>query len=202
MLSNKQYDYLFKFILLGRNEAGKTSLIDRYAEDIFNQETQSVRGIDFRIKIIDFENKFIKLRLWEPEPCCRRGEYIPYAYEIRGAHGLIFIYELTDIESFTFIQNIINKYKKIDKKLINQVCKILVGNKCDKSGKCVSEEDVRNLCNENEMIFFEASAKNNINVHKVFELVTRQVLDNVNKDQIYTKGLSLFKNRQKEKHYC
>ena len=202
MLSNKQYDYIFKFTLLGRYGAGKTSLIDRYVEDIFNQETYPVRGIDFRIKIIDFENKFIKLRLWEPEPCCRRGEHIPYAYEIRGAHGLIFIYDLTDIESFAFIQNIINKYKSIDKKMINKVCKILVGNKCDKSGKCVSEEDVRKLCDENNMIFFEASAKNNINVHKIFELMTRQVLDNVNKDQTYIQGLSLNKNRPKERHYC
>ncbi len=202
MLSNKQYDYLFKFTLLGMNGAGKTSFIDRYVEDIFHQETWPVKGIDFRIKIIDIENKHIKLQLWEPEPCCRRGEHIPYSYEIRGAHGLIFIYDLTDKESFTFIQNIINKYKLIDKKMLKHVFKILVGNKYDKSGKCVSEEDVRNLCNENNMVFFEASAKNNINVNNVFELMTRRVLDNINKNHSYTKGLSLYRSNQNIKHYC
>ena len=202
MLSNKQYDYLFKFTLLGMNGAGKTSFIDRYVEDIFHQETWPVKGIDFRIKIIDIENKHIKLQLWEPERCCRRGEHIPYSYEIRGAHGLIFIYDLTDKESFTFIQNIINKYKIIDKKMLKHVFKILVGNKCDKSCKCVSEEDVRNLCNENNMVFFEASAKNNINVNNVFELMTRRVLDNINKNHSYTKGLSLYRSNQNKKHYC
>ena len=44
MILNKQYDYKFKFTLLGRYGAGKTSLIDRYVEDIFNQETKRVKG--------------------------------------------------------------------------------------------------------------------------------------------------------------
>ena len=202
MILNKHFDYKFKFTLLGMYGAGKTSLIDRYVEDIFNQETLRVRGNDYRIKIIDFENKHIYLQLWEPEPCCRRGEHIPFDYEIRSAHGLIFIYDLTDNESFTFIQNIINKYKTIDKKMLKHVCKILVGNKCDKSGKCVSEKDIRNFCNENNMIYFEASAKNNINVNNIFELMTRQVLDKVNKNHIYSEGLSLNRNRHKENHYC
>ena len=111
MLSNRQYDHIFKFTLLGKNGSGKTSLIDRYVDDIFNQKTQLLRGNDYRIKIMDFENKLIQLKLWDPEPCCRRYEYIPFSYEINGAHGLIFVYDLTDIESFTFIQNLINKYK-------------------------------------------------------------------------------------------
>ena len=202
MLPNRQYDHILKFTLLGKNGSGKTSLIDRYVDDIFNQKTQILRGNDYRIKIMDFENKLIQLKLWEPEPCCRRYEYIPYSYEISGAHGLLFVYDLTDIESFTFIQNLINKYKNKDKKGINKVCKILVGNKCDKSDECVNEKDVRNLCNENNMIFFETSAKNNINVNKVFELMIRQSLDNINKDPSYTKGLSLTINKQKEKSYC
>ena len=199
---NQQYDYLFKFTLLGRYGAGKTSLIDRYVEDIFNQETKRVKGIDYKLKKIEIENKIIKLQLWEPEPCCRRGEHIPFSYEIRGAHGLIFIYDLTDIETFTFIQNIINKYNQIDKKMINKVCKILVGNKCDLSGKYVNEKEVKNLCNKNNMVFLETSAKNDINVNNVFELMIRQVLDNIKKGSKYNEGLSLSNDRQKEKHYC
>ena len=154
MASNKNYDYSFKFTLLGMYGAGKTSIIDRYTENIFNEETPIINGIDYKIKKINFDNKLIKLYLWEPERCCRRYERIPFGYEISGAHGLIFIYDLTDIESFKNIQNIINRYKQIDKKMINQVCKILVGNKCDKPGKCVSEQDVKNLCDKNNMTFF------------------------------------------------
>ena len=202
MASNKNYDYSFKFTLLGMYGAGKTSIIDRYIENIFNEETRIINGIDYKIKIINFDNKLIKLYLWEPERCCRRYESIPFGYEIRGAHGLIFIYDLTDIESFKNIQNIINRYKQIDKKMINQVCKILVGNKCDKPGKCVSEQDVKNLCDKNNMTFFEVSAKNNINVNEVFETMIRQVLNTVKRNSAYTKGISLNYNRQKRKHYC
>jgi len=197
-----KFDYSFKFTLLGRYGVGKTSLIDRYVEDTFNEETPYRNGRDYKLKIIEIENKLIKLQLWEPEPCCRRYEHIPFSFEIRGAHCLIFIFDLTENETFTFIQNIINKYKHIDEKMINQVCKILVGNKCDKSNKCVNQKDVRDLCNKNNMAFFETSAKSDINVQEIFEFITKQVLDNVNKNSVYTKGLLLNNNRQKEKHYC
>ena len=41
-----------------------------------------------------------------------------------------------------------------------------------------------------------------INVHNVFELMTRQVLDNIKKCSKYIEGLSLTNNKQKENHYC
>ena len=50
MASNENYDYSFKFTLLGMYGAGKTSIIDRYIENIFNEETRIINGIDYKIK--------------------------------------------------------------------------------------------------------------------------------------------------------
>ena len=201
-MSHHKYDYIFKITLLGKYGAGKLSLIVRYIDNNFYQKTQLIRGIDFRIIIKDIDKKHIKLQIWDPEPCCRRGEKIPYCYEIKGAHGLIFIYDISDLESFTYIKELINKYKNIDKKMLNKVCKILVGNKCDKKDRHVSEEDGRNFADQNNMVFFETSSKDDINVHEIFEFMSKQILDNVNQEETYIKGLLLYKNIKKEKPCC
>jgi GTPase SAR1 family protein len=36
MIQNQNYDYLFKFILMGDAGVGKTSILQRYTERIFN----------------------------------------------------------------------------------------------------------------------------------------------------------------------
>ena len=44
------------------------------------------------------------------------------------------------------------------------MCKVLVGNKCDKSNKIVTEEEGVKLANNFKMKFFGTSAKTNQNV--------------------------------------
>ena len=197
-----QYDYMFKITLLGKFGAGKSSLIDRYIDNKFYDINLYNRGTDYRIKIFDIENHRIKLQIWDPQPGCRRYEKIPFYPEVLGAHGLIFNYDIADVTTFTYIKDIINKYKSIDKKMLDNVYKILVGNKCDKTDRCVSEKDGRNFAVENNMVFFETSSKDNINVHEIFEFMTKQILDKVNQDQTYTKGLLLCNNKKKEKTFC
>ncbi len=43
-MSNKNYDYLFKFLLLGEENVGKTQLISRYVENEFHEEYISTIG--------------------------------------------------------------------------------------------------------------------------------------------------------------
>ena len=38
MDSNKDYDHLFKIVMLGDDHTGKTSLLTRYIDDTFSQE--------------------------------------------------------------------------------------------------------------------------------------------------------------------
>ena len=163
-------------------------------------------GIDFKIKMIFLDNLLIKLQIWDKTPCCQRIR-IPLGYESdnNGAHGFIFNYDITDIESFEYIKDAINKYKTIEKNMKINICKILLGNKCDESKRCVSEEDGRKLAQENNMGFFETSSKNNTNVNEAFEYLTKQIIDKVEKDELYIQGFLLKKYKddlQKRKKGC
>ena len=61
MDDEKEYDYLFKILLIGDAAVGKSSILLKYTEGVFNTNYMSTIGIDFRIKSFEIEGKLIKL---------------------------------------------------------------------------------------------------------------------------------------------
>lgn len=45
-----EYDYLFKFLILGNSSVGKTSFLYQYTDGIFRSNFASTVGVDFREK--------------------------------------------------------------------------------------------------------------------------------------------------------
>jgi GTPase SAR1 family protein len=62
-LNNLDYDYLYKILLLGDSNTGKSSIILRYTENSFDSSIVSSIGVDFKMKKIKFENKIIKIQI-------------------------------------------------------------------------------------------------------------------------------------------
>lgn len=59
----------------------------------------------------------------------------------------------------------------------NEVCKILVGNKCDlDSERQVSTEQGSNLAEEFGIMFLETSAKDNSNIEELFLAMSREMV--------------------------
>ncbi len=140
----------------------------------FNQNIfSSLSGIDFKIKIINLEEKLIKLQIWDTAGQ-ERFRTITKTY-YKGAHGIILTYDVTDENSF---KNIRNWVKQIEQNAQNNVCKVLVGNKCDRDDRKVSFDEGQKLAKEFNMQFFETSAKTNYNVNETFTYLTREILNN------------------------
>lgn len=55
----------FKIIFLGNQGTGKTSLIQRFVSDTYEEIYQPTIGIDFLSKAVHIGNKSIKLHLWD-----------------------------------------------------------------------------------------------------------------------------------------
>ena len=162
-------DHLFKLFILGDLGVGKSSLILKYTEDSFN-ENPSLQ-VDFKIKLMTLENKGIKLQLWDTHGSEKIGK-IDEAHYSRS-HGIIFAYDITNQISFKNIENWIKESNKFSKK---NVCKILVGNKCDKPNRAVTEDEGKKLAKELGMEFFETSAKNNQNVKEIFNFLVKEMI--------------------------
>lgn len=60
-----EYDYLFKNLLIGASNVGKSSIMTRYVDNIFCESYISTIGVDFKIKTLEVNNKIIKLQVWD-----------------------------------------------------------------------------------------------------------------------------------------
>jgi len=169
----QDYDYLIKLLLIGDSGVGKSCLLLRFSEDSFTSSFITTIGIDFKIKKILLDNKWIKLQIWDTAGQ-ERFRTITSAY-YRGAMGILLVYDVTDEASFN---NIRNWMKNIETHASSAVNKILVGNKCDidESKRAVPYSKGQALANEFGIKFFETSAKSNINVEETFQSIAREIM--------------------------
>ena len=174
-------------LIIGESGVGKTCLLLRFTDDSFTANHLTTIGIDFKIKIINLNGKLIKLQIWDTAGQ-ERFRTITKTY-YKGAHGIILTYDVTDQNSF---KNIRNWIKQIEANAQIGVKRVLVGNKCDKPDRVVTEEEGRKLAEDFNMSFFETSAKTNQNVNEVFNFLTQEILKE-NEGKTQTQGEKLKK---------
>ena len=56
------YEFIFKVLLLGNSNVGKSSLFLRFVDDIWNDTFVPTIGVDFKIKTLDIDSKKIKCK--------------------------------------------------------------------------------------------------------------------------------------------
>ncbi len=64
-MSNREYDYLFKLVIIGNSGVGKSSVLLRFADDQFNESYITTIGVDFRFKTLQMDAKNVKLQIWD-----------------------------------------------------------------------------------------------------------------------------------------
>jgi len=170
-MAAKDYDHLFKLLIIGDSGVGKSSLLVRFADNCFNGNYITTIGVDFKIRTIDIQGERVKLQIWDTAGQ-ERFRTITSTY-YRGTHGVIIVYDVSAGESFANVKRWLHE--------IDQNCevvnRILVGNKNDDPDrKVVLTEDARRFADQMGIRLFETSAKDNINVEEMFRAITELVL--------------------------
>lgn len=62
-MTDKPVDALFKILLIGDMGVGKSCLLLRYSDDVFNSAHVSTIGVDFKIRTIEKGDKTVKLQI-------------------------------------------------------------------------------------------------------------------------------------------
>jgi len=164
--SGKQpdYDYLFKLVLIGDSGVGKSCLLLRFADDAFTESYISTIGVDFRFRTVKIDEKTVKLQIWDTAGQ-ERFRTITSAY-YRGADGIIMVYDVTSMDSFDHVNDWL---KEVNRYASEGTCKLLVGNKSDRTiDKVVTTEQAKEFADELGIEFLETSAKSAKNVEEAF----------------------------------
>ena len=168
-----------KTVIVGDSSVGKTSLVYRYTEGKFLEDYTSTIGVEFRIKKFEYQGFQINLKIWDTTGQ-ERFHSITKSF-FNNTDGILFVYDITNYSSFEGLKIWMKESEEFKK----SSQKILLGNKCDlEDERKVKQEDVEKFCEENNMEYFETSAKENINLNEAFYKIVELILKDKNKEEI------------------
>ena len=170
----KKVEILYKVLLLGDWSVGKTCLLMRYMENTFTEMHLSTIGIDSKIKIVNLkEGLDAKIQIWDTAGQ-ERYKTISKSY-IKGANGILLVYDVTQRGSFEGIKNWVKQIKDLVSSRVNVV---LIGNKIDlENQREVKTEEGEQLSKEFNYQFFETTAKDGININEAFEALIKEIAE-------------------------
>ena len=170
-MENKEYDLLFKLILIGDSYVGKSNILLKYLKNQFNENSKTTVGVEFGTKNIIINNKRIKIQIWDTAGQ-ERYRSITSAY-YKGAKGALIVYDITRKNTFDNIDKWITDLKLNGDK---NLCIIILGNKRE-----INKNDGIKKAEMYKTAFLETSALNGDNISKAFdELIEQIVINNKN----------------------
>ncbi|KAM9846176.1 ras-related protein Rab-19-like [Aulostomus maculatus] len=167
------FDFLFKIILIGDSNVGKTCVVQNFKSGDFSERQQNTIGVDFTVRTMDIEGKKVKIQVWDTAGQ-ERFRTITQSY-YRSAHGAMITYDITRRSTFNSVTDWI---REVELYGAANVVLVVIGNKCDlEDDREVQFEEACNLAHDRGVLAaLETSAKESQNVEAAFMLMARELL--------------------------
>lgn len=167
-------DYLFKLVLVGESGVGKTCLLTRWADSTFAARTRCTIGVDFRIRSLNVAGSRVKVQVWDSAGQ-ERFRTIATSY-YRGAHGVAFVFDLTNAHSFEAVDEWIDE---VDRHVDEEAQRVLVGSKSDLiEERQVDVEEAKQKAEQLGVLYIETSALEDDNVGEMFDAIVEEIIEN------------------------
>ena len=197
-MSSTETDAVYKILLLGDSEVGKSCFLMRYSDNVFVENYITTIGLDYKLKYVQLDTgETIKVQLWDTAGQDRYRTIAKNYY--KGSHGILLLYDVTKLSSF---ENIREWIKDIKEEVYEKAIIFLIGNKIDKTTeRKITTEQGTKLAEEYNLPFFEASAKSGENVDEIFKFLYKKISEvyiEIQKE----KGEKLGKSNKKRIRCC
>ena len=156
-----------KLVLLGEAAVGKSSIVLRFVSNDFAENKEPTIGAAFLTQRVNMGDHTIKFEIWDTAGQERFASLAPMYY--RNAQAALVVHDVTKPQSFIKARHWV---KELREQASKDIVIALVGNKLDivESGgeRKVAREEAENLAAQEQLLFFETSAKTGSNVNEVF----------------------------------
>ena len=166
-IQEKEFDHLFKILLLGHTTVGKTCLMLRFGEDKFVEQYNRTVSFDFRVRTINLFGLKIKLEIWDSHSTMKSSHF-------RSAHGIIILHDPSQpLDDLKLWLDEIDRYS-----LGYTIPKLIVASKCDlKNSEKI--DGTKQLAEGLGITFMNISARDSINCEECYVDLVCDVLKNL-----------------------
>lgn len=156
--------------ILGDSKVGKSCIYDLFIGNEFTDQYSPTNYVQMEYHNYDVENVTQLFHFFDHSgQCCTQKKDV-LRFSI-NTHGCIIVFDVTNSKSFNTATSIIKWIKNSP----NKAFLVLVGNKIDLvEERQVTKEEAENFATQNDVHYFETSAKNNENINDVLTYTTTQ----------------------------
>ena len=161
-----------KIIVVGNSGTGKTSFVNKWIKDSFDETYKATIVSEFSYKIVEYKEKSYKIQLWDlagmDQNICITKIFS------KDSHGCIVLSDITDEKTLTECVKWKNTVDETTKFLDGtNIPSILIRNKVDlleeNNEKDDDEEMIKDFCEKNKFLkCFKTSAKTGTNIEGIF----------------------------------
>lgn len=166
------FDYVFKYILIGDASVGKSTLLNQFINGSFLPDCNPTMGVEFATKKLALHSRSIKIQIWDTAGQ-ESFRTITRAY-YKNAIGIILVYDLNNPKT---LQTIDAWLAEIHDNSNEQAEIVLVGNKLDLASAPSSPPHPK-------FPHFATSAKTGAGVERLFTALTQSILAKINSGKI------------------
>lgn len=192
----KNFDYIYKYMMLGDSTVGKSSFFKRFFKNEFQLEMLPTIGIaDDWKKVQVYSSSTLKVQIWDTAGQDNLRSITKNYYQ--NADGIILLFDVSKKNTY---KNITNWVEDIIKYGNSCVKVYLVGNKIDllenPNDKHVSFEEIGDFARKIDVPYYEISCRYNLNIDKIIEDITVDIWKSNKK--VEQKSFQITERRNKE----
>ncbi|CAG5110103.1 Oidioi.mRNA.OKI2018_I69.chr2.g4542.t1.cds [Oikopleura dioica] len=169
---------LAKVIVIGDAGVGKTSLVMRYTQDVFDLDYKATIGVDFEVEKFDILGIPFTLQMWDTAGS-ERFQAIAASY-YRGAAAVVICFDYSKIQTLQTVRKWLDN--AISENPTQKFCLFLVGTKADLVSASVAREievEATKIANSMNAEYWSVSSKQNQNVAEMFARIGSVCFDKV-----------------------
>lgn len=186
-----------KLVLLGEAAVGKSSIVLRFVSNDFSENKEPTIGAAFLTQRVNIDDHIVKFEIWDTAGQERFASLAPMYY--RNAQAALVVYDVTKPQSFIKARHWV---KELHEQASQDIIIALIGNKIDllendPDGRKVAKEEAEKLAEEENLLFFETSAKTAVHINEVFLKIGETIpLKNSNDVNETPNGLNVTDNQR------
>lgn len=182
-----------KVVLIGDSGVGKTAVMRRFLGELFDPTfIMTTAGETLKRKRIIVDKHHVQLELWDaPGNESFRTDVAVY---MKNAKAVVVFFDVSNYRSFEDIDNWL-KFIPEAESPSQKPPTFIIGNKTDKTPRCVKKEQAEHKAKKRESLYFETSAKDSS--FEYFNQIFHKIIEDVlNKSPGITSSGSMTANQR------